>query len=317
MIRDIVHFFRALASNQLARLAPSFYVVLTKQTGRGSGFESIETAQAYFQTCFCDYTKIMGIPVDSIGEFLAGKKILEYGPGDVLGNALLFFAHGAEKVDCIDRFPLARFTERHNGIYSAILASLPEKLRERAENAFVNSRNLSRGFRPELISYKIESQGITQSPHKYDLILSRAVLEHVSDLSGTFKNIKSSLKQDGLTVHLVDLKSHGLDHRREFDFLSWNPWVYSLMYSHKGFPNRLRIDAYKREVERNNFQIIKLEPTEQMDMASVQRIRPYLAKCFSHISDEELSWKAFWMILKHKQGNRLGTEIPAVRRRIC
>ena len=58
--------------------------------------------------CFNDYFVKLNIDKFNITGWLTGKAVLEYGPGDILGVALLMKAHGAKRVICVDRFPLAK-----------------------------------------------------------------------------------------------------------------------------------------------------------------------------------------------------------------
>jgi SAM-dependent methyltransferase len=237
---------KAFLSNQLARFTPGFYVNLTHQTGRGSAEESPSQVAEYFIRCFNDYREQLGQNKAEFNEYLKQKRVLEYGPGDTLGVALLFYAHGSELVHCVDRFPLQKLSEKSLKVYQVILESLGRIERERACAAFVVNGKPETGFNTDAINYFITKDGLSGENSKYDLIISRAVLEHVNNLEKTFYDIARALKKDGLSIHLVDLKSHGLDRYQPFDFLTWPSLLYQLMFSEKGFPNRWRINKYQR-----------------------------------------------------------------------
>ena len=117
-------FFRAFLSNLLAKFAPGIYVRITKQTGRGSEDTKAEAVAGYFIDCFNDYRNCLGLDENGMEAFLKGKTVLEYGPGDLLGAALLFYANGAEVVHCVDRFPLSKFSRKNIEIYNHLLDSL-------------------------------------------------------------------------------------------------------------------------------------------------------------------------------------------------
>ena len=201
--RDVVLFFNALFSNQLAKFAPKLYVNLTHQTGRGGGEEEASQVADYFIECFHDYLKQLVLSIGNVGSYMKGKVILEYGPGDILGLALLLYAHGAEMVHCVDRFPLSKLSVNNIKAYLHILNSLGKKERNRAESAFNENGNPESGFNENVISYKVTRNGLSGARNKFDLVISRAVLEHVNNLKETMLDIKWSLKVNGLSLERV------------------------------------------------------------------------------------------------------------------
>lgn len=299
LAKDVLLFTKAVLSNQLARFAPRTYVNLTHQTGRGSEAENASQIAQYFIQCFIDYGEQLGFTTQESSEFFKGKTILEYGPGDIMGVALLMYAHGAARVDCIDRFELSKLSETNISVYCELLKSLSTEQRARADHAFEDIGNPASGFNAAAIHYKITRDGLTDGREKYDLIVSRAVLEHVNDIEMTMQDIKQNLKPSGLSIHQVDLKSHGLDRYTDFDFLTWPSSLYRLMYSHKGFPNRWRIDKYRQLAARSGLKMTKLKATDCLDDEKITAIQAKVAKEFLGISRHDLSWMGFWMILTH------------------
>src|SRR5262245_372982 len=298
-VLDILHFSHAFLSNQLARFVPSLYIKLTRQTGRSSQVTSRYETAFYFIRCFREYIDQIGLSFDQSEEYLKGKKVLEYGPGDILGVALLMYAHGAESVHCVDRFPIEKKSLKNLQVYQFLLDSIDRGKRARAKKAFNVSGKVDSGFNPNAITYSVTPDGLAPNGLKYDLIISRAVLEHVNDLESTLNNISRVLKQGGISIHQVDLKSHGLDRYQPFDFLTWLEILYRSMYSHKGFPNRWRIDKYKELIEKSGLSCNKFAPLGKLEQEKIEIIKPGLAKQFRHLSPEELSWLEFWMILEH------------------
>ncbi len=297
--KDVILFCKAFLSNQLAKFAPKLYVNLTRQTGRGEGEREALQVASYFFECFYDYRKQLALDEEEFQSYLREKVILEYGPGDILGVALLFYAYGAKMVHCVDRFPLAKMSNKNIDVYVQLLNSLGEKERERAENAFNEKGDPESGFNVNAIRYKITRNGLSGAIKKYDLIISRAVLEHVNDLEKTMIDIMCSMKEGGISLHKVDLTSHGLDRYTDFDFLTWPNVIYRLMYSHKGFPNRWRVNKYKELAENSNLHVKELIPTGRLDQKKLNTIYLKLAKEFRHISLKELSWQGFWIYLEH------------------
>jgi SAM-dependent methyltransferase len=295
---DVLLIGKAFLSNQLARFAPSLYVKLTHQTGRGSGETSGSQDADYFIRCFTEYFEQIGLNIEESEQYLKGKKVLEYGPGDILGMALLMYAHGAETVHCVDRFPLEKMSEKNLEIYNILLGFLEGENRVKANNAFRENGKPESGFNPNAITYSVVPDGLVRREEEYDFIISRAVLEHVNDLEKTLLDIGKALKKGGTSIHEVDLKSHGLDRYQTFDFLTWPDMLYRLMYSHKGYPNRWRVDKYKEWIKSSGLRCNKFVPTEKLGPEKIDVIMPKVAKPFRHISAEELSWLGFWMVLE-------------------
>lgn len=291
---------KAILTNQIARFSPDMYVRLTGETGRGLGEESSGQAADYFRGCFDDYFFKLGIKGSEIGAFLAGKKILEYGPGDLPGVALLMIAHGAEAVICVDRFPLVRLSRKNLSIIDDLLSTLSPTERQRAKTCFINPGSPAAGFNSARISYHIDRNGLSGLHEEIDLVISRAVLEHVNDLPATFMDMHAAMKSDAIAVHQVDLKSHGLHQSNPLDFLTWSESLWRLMYSHKGVPNRQRVDAFRRVIVESGFDIDLLEPTLLANLEDVQAVRPDLAISFRQISDQDLRWLGFWLVCRKR-----------------
>ncbi len=299
--KDMLLFSRAVMTNQLARFAPGWFMALTHHTGRGDGEGDAQAKLPtdYFFRCFHDYREHLGYCETGFRKFLQGKALLEYGPGDTLGMALLLYAHGAEFVHCVDRFPLERASERTLRTYHDILDRLDGEVRQRACGAFHTYGDPASGFDPERIRYSVTSHGLVNERDSYDVILSRSVLEHVDRLDTTLDDMALALKPGGLSIHKVDLKSHNSDRYQPYDFLTWPEPLYRWMYSHKGRPNRWRVDKYRECVQRAGLKFRELSDTGRLDATQIERIRPKLATRFRDLPTDELSWLGFWMVLEH------------------
>lgn len=299
LTKDGFLFLRALLSNQLARLFPSAYLKLIKETGRGSGPENPAQISDYFHACFTDYLGHLGIKLDRANDYLNGKHVLEYGPGNILGVALLFYAYGAQEVHCVDRFSFDLLLKENLEVYKVMINSLKGNEKKRVCSAFNSYGEPESGFDPKKIRYVVTKNGLIGEKDRYDLIISRAVLEHVNDLEKTFLDLSGALKKGGSSIHQVDLRSHNLDRYKEFDFLTVSPLVYRLMFSHKGYPNRWRTDQYRELANRFGLKFVKFEPSGKLDPEKVKIIHPKLAKPFRRLDQDEISWLGFWMIMEH------------------
>ena len=73
---------------------------------------------------------------------------------------------------------------------------------------------------------------------RFDLVVSRAVLEHVRDLRALFAAVSKVVTDDAVLVHKVDLRSHGIEHGHPLDFLRFSERAWRAMSSHIDVPNR-------------------------------------------------------------------------------
>lgn len=294
---------KAAVSNQLARYAPTLYLRLTGQTGRGdSAKETADDIAAYFRRCVLDYLDAFEMRGARPEDFLRDKVMLEYGPGDLPGVAMLFVALGARKVYCVDRFPLVRISAKNLQVVERLADSLSAAERERFDACFVDPANPAAGLNPERIEYLVRPNGLSGLRREVDLAISRAVLEHVNDLDATFADMRAALRPGALAAHQVDLRSHGLHVENPLDFLLPPPWLWRLMHAHKGVPNRWRADRYLEIVERLGVDLLTFKPTRLYSEAAVQSILPRLRAQADVPADGKLRWEGFWLAFRTPAG---------------
>ena len=286
------------------------YVSMSGATHRRYAHD-VDSSVAYVNTVFKDYLLYGGIGPDD----LRGWTVLEVGPGDDLGVALKFIAKGAARVVCLDRFYSDRDDAQHAEIYRALLATFGKEERRRAESAVDISANSAR-FEPTKIEYvsdiAVEDALPRFQKESFDLIVSRAVLEHVFDLDRAFRNMDAWLKDGGLLLHKVDLRPHSLfpAHSNPLTFLTVPSLLWPLMTSHTGTPNRKRINYYQekfktlggyesriylthifgnpREISPHKSSIQFGEDYDATNVDLVRRVRKKLAREFRSLPDEEL-----------------------------
>ena len=293
---DPLRVCKAVATNQLARFAPAFYVRLTGETGRGKSVYTPEQTAAYFRQCVAEYFEVLKLSPKAGEDFLRGRHILEYGPGDIPGVALLLVAMGAERVTCVDRFPLMALSEYNQAVMRVLLNGLTDTQRDRAAGCFRVGGDPASGLAENgPLRYLTNRNGLSDMRGEVSLVLSRAVLEHVHDVEAIFADMRRALEPGGIALHQVDLKSHGLHRQNPLDFLTWSPFLWRLMYSEKGVPNRLRRFAFVRAAEKAGLNIELMQPTVLAESKDVAAVRPQLADVFRLLDDEELSWLGFWM----------------------
>ena len=188
-------------------------------------------------------------------EDIKGKTILEIGPGDNLGVAIMLLLYGAKKVVCIDKFYPARNKKRQIQIYKA----LREDLDSREVNIFneiVKLDNDEISFNEEKLQY-VCGLGIEDTIDKFeeksfDFIISWAVMEHLFDPDAAFHAMDKLLADNGCMIHGIDFRDHGI-----FSSIGMNPLTYltisdpiwKCMTYHSGKPNRKFIDYYRKKMK--------------------------------------------------------------------
>jgi SAM-dependent methyltransferase len=298
LLKDAVTIARASITNQIARVAPKTYFRAIHETGRGpTGGSEVELA-AYSKKCFEAYVDRLRRGDASESWIRDDFNVLELGPGDFPGVAVLFVAHGAKQVTCVDRFPLLSMSAFNQRALAHLIGELGNSEARRAKQAFKVHGDPESGLNPERIRYIVNPHGHSELRDWADAIVSTAVLEHVDQLQATFEDMHHALRPGGKAVHLVDLRSHRLHRDNPLDFLVWPEPIWQLMFSHKGAPNRARVGEYLRAVECAGLEIDEITPTGRFDPDVVQAVRPHLAPRFALQTDEQLSWQAFWLVCR-------------------
>lgn len=303
-LADMGRVLKGSMTNLFARLLPKTYFSLVKETGRGPDQGTERSLAEYCFQCVDDYLVRLGGDRSCAPALLAGRNVVELGPGDFPGVAVLLVAFGASKVICVDRFPLMSLSDFNVRALQALLGMLDEDTRDQAGKAFVVHGRPESGIASGLIEYVVADGGLVGRQKWADLILSRAVLEHVNRLNDTFRDMGHTLKPGGRAVHLVDLRSHRLHRKNPLDFLTWPDRHWDLMFSFKGAPNRARVPEYREAATRAALKIEVMEPVALYEPRELSEVRPYLPKRFASVSDEELAWQAFWMVCRAPESAR-------------
>ncbi|MEE9218039.1 MAG: class I SAM-dependent methyltransferase [Acidobacteriota bacterium] len=251
----------------------------------------------------------------------AVESVAELGPGDSIGVGLAALLCGARRYVALDIFP---YSERARWL--RILDELVPLFENRApipdetELPAVWPRLESYAY-PEayLPSVDVEPSRIARlreeisGPHSttiryicpwfeaaqverdsVDLILSQAVMEHVTDLDAAYRAMWAWLRPGGFCSHVVDLRSHGVSD-------AWNGhWRYPealwrFAVARREFTmNRMPLSAHLGCIERAGLQVVHCEVDVRRDGLP----RKALARAFRGLSEEDLSTSGVHLILR-------------------
>ncbi len=205
---------------------------------------SLEESTRYIESVLSDYKRYGSLTT------LRGVAA-EVGPGDNAGVALLMRGEGCDCVDLIDRYVSRRDPDKHHRIYEALsekynlshfkrgfhwndhdLDGIMQKVGHSAEAYF---RECSRNVEPV-----------------YDLIVSRAVMQHLFDPLGAMETMTACLKPGGHMIHKIDLRDLNMftPQKHELTFLRFPHVMYRHMTRNSGRPNRVLLHRYRAVLEK-------------------------------------------------------------------
>lgn len=117
-----------------------------------------------------------------------------------------------------------------------------------------------------------------------DLIFSQAVLEHVDDLVGTYRDMHKWLKDDGYISHQIDFKSHGTAK-------DWNGhWLYPeflwkiIRGKRPYLLNRQPYSAHKRLLDQVGFTLLREKTVSMASAFRQQELGPPYQEKDLHVS---------------------------------
>src|SRR5436190_1801980 len=211
------------------------------QSGAVHAGWDVERTRAYDQEVFDDYLHYGQVPLDAV----AGMRVLEIGPGANLGVALLFVAHGAREVVCVDRFESDRDDEFNRRLYAAIAESLTGGARDRAQGCLDDRGLITAGPIQYRFGAPVEEMDRSFEPQSFDLIVSRAVLEHVYSPEQAWRSMDHVLKPGGRMLHKIDFRCHSFyEHLHPLHFLTVPDWLWNLVSAPDPTLNRARLSRY-------------------------------------------------------------------------
>jgi SAM-dependent methyltransferase len=248
---------------------------------------TLAASVAYVRAVVADYLRYGGWePAD-----LAGKRVLEIGTGDSLAVARSLRAAGARSVTTLDAWPAPRDEARERALCAALDLDPQDRVAI------------------EVRTGAVERAAALFPPASFDLIVSRAVLEHVADLEAAWRAMTALLSPGGAMWHKVDLRHHGYyAHRHPLHFLTIPEPMWRLVSSPDPTLNRARRPDYARlagasfaraslwhthvldrdEITPHVDVIRRLIDYDEEDLRRVEAIRPRLQPRFRALAAEDL-----------------------------
>jgi hypothetical protein len=231
---------------------------------------------------------------------LEGLRILELGPGETLGAAVLLACGGA-RVSCADRFVAPWDPEFHAPFYRA----LREKVRSRGDEYVVAIERLLRAnrFAPDVVAcYPYSGEELWKIGRRFDVVFSNAVLEHVQDISATTTNLAAVTTEHGYGFHQVDLRDHR-DFSRPLEYLTMPRAEYNAIRERTFCEGgcQWRMSTIAKAFAAAGF-VARVTPNLFAEPAYLADVRPRLHPEFGAISDEDLAATSALYVVTRKAG---------------
>jgi SAM-dependent methyltransferase len=181
---------------------------------------------------------------------VAGKRVLELGPGFTIGVPLMFAADGASFVAGLDKFVRLQDSPYFITLYTRMRETMSNEQKAAFDRTIRLQPKLS--LNSQFATY-IDHKELTDSlqqlgPGGFDMIVSNAVIEEIYDPTPVFYAQGELLRPGGVMVHRIDLGDYGMFSKYGFhalEFLTVPNWIYRRMVEGSGQPNRRLIDYYR------------------------------------------------------------------------
>lgn len=176
---------------------------------------------------------------------LAGRSVVELGPGDLLTSGLSILAAGAARYAAVDRFAGDYAGGEGRKWYAAIEANWAAKYPAIPWPAWLTADAFPHGYPDRVTSLEF---GVERVPDigQFDIVCSFQVGEHVSDIASFANVTKAMMTRAGVAVHRVDFGPHGAweKYSDPLTFLRLPDLAWRLMGSARGIPNRRRVHEF-------------------------------------------------------------------------
>lgn len=282
---------------------------ISTDSGRRHASQQIEASIAYIRRIYSDYLSYGGISAFS-------GRVCEIGPGDNFGLALMALGHGAKNVVAIDRFYSRRDADYQKRLYAQIVEDHHWSHLFDGEIAEETIRGLD--YRPGQAA-----ETFFRGANGFDFVISRAVLEHLYDPVGALDDMERSLNPNGMLIHRVDLRDHGMfDGHPPLTFLTVGDGLYRRMTQNSGRPNRVLLPEYRKWLDRSGMdgdivitRLVGVEreidpvPWSALDdtlrrkaIEAVNQSRPNLTPRFASLPDEDLAVAGIVLVARASRG---------------
>lgn len=198
---------------------------------------------------------------------LAGKNVLELGPGSDLGIGIYLLAKGCSQYNACDVNDLIKFTP--DNFYEQLIGKL-KGINDQTNVDFLKEQlNKTKAGVFSRLNYVVRDDfDITAAfgISTVDLVFSQAAFEHFDDINSTVSRLTAVCKPGAILVAEIDLKTHTrwIRDKDPNNIYRYPKWVYSI-FCFRGIPNRVRPFQYKEAFERLGWTDITITPHRKLN----------------------------------------------------
>ena len=226
-----------------------------------------------------------------------GKTVVEIGPGQDLGIALILIAKGAKKYYAFDIHNLILNIDKN--FYETIANKIEIKAEFKPSDLVDMVTSYSKtgnGVVNYICKPQIDYEEIDNND--VDIVFSQAALEHLTDIQKQIQLLSRKCKKDSLFIAEVDLRAHSRwvrDHD-PLNIYLYNNFIYNI-FRHKASPNRIRPVEYISILQNNGWKDIKIIPLTTVNDFYLEQIRN---KICSQFLDNEISYLTILLVAKKR-----------------
>ena len=194
--------------------------------------------------------------------YIAGKNVLELGPGSDLGIGIYLLSKGCSQYYACDVNDLMRYTP--DIFYEKLFVKL-KSTNSKAKVDFLKRQldEAKKGNQSNLKYMVLNDFDIVSALGKsaVDLVFSQAAFEHFDDIDATVTQLSTVCKPGAIVVAEIDLKTHSrwIRNKDPNNIYRYSSYVYNTFFF-RGIPNRVRPYQYKEAFERLGWTNVLITP---------------------------------------------------------
>ena len=216
---------------------------------------------------------------------IAGKSILELGPGNSYINAYNFLRNGAREVVLVDKFPRYTDTARQKDYIRHEIDYFKSKHRVK-QFEYVDETSCC--LNPDCITFIAGDLCESAIDGRADFIYSIAVLHHIKGLDRYIQRMHQLLNPGGMMFHVIDLKDKFHFFGNPFLFYKYSDFTWDHLLTDEAvtYTNRVRYQEYVDMFTASGFELV-WEKTITHDFPEFKINKKFAGRDDLHVGDAQ------------------------------
>lgn len=232
---------------------------------------------------------IIGFLPDKDIRYLKDKKLLEIGPGQDFGLALVLADFGLNEIVLIDPYLIEWRNDYHPIYYESLLEKLGKKY---PLINFISIKEILKNKSHKAAKLKCYPVGLEEvrqiEDGSIDISISNACFEHFVYPELAVKELARITKNGGLGFHQIDLRDHR-DYSKPLEFLTFPDKMFFKIkkMTDARFGNRIRYNEYNEIFKKYGFTVV-FKPDSFADSAYLKALMKKANPKFRRMSEESI-----------------------------